>query len=234
MATTQARTKRLRGKYQLTKNTFVTCYLDVLDASENEIKTFIGLSKRGDASVPAGTRIYLNTDAIQGKAKFTVLSITVKEVQELQGMPFMICSGVMREERNELRATPRIRSSFPLLLTSTVQSASFMSKEGTVEGLTMFYTGQRSLLSLTMKHTYNFEVTHKGETYRLPAEVKHIQYDWKTTEHIVGVTFNQLPDQEKTVLNLLLDPTYTVPISDNQTVDTTEGKVSAVLEDEPS
>jgi hypothetical protein len=231
----QRKTKRLRGRYQITKNTFVTCYLDVLEASSDGFKTFIGLSSRADTVVPVGTRIFFNAEPsrqvdAQPPQSFDVYSITVRQIEDVSGQPILVCSPIQKETRPNLRSEERKQAQFPVRLSGKSQSTSFVAKEGTVKGLTLVYAARKALLSLALGQVYNFSVEYKGTTYQLPGEVKHIRYDWKTHEHLVGVHFRQLPEQEKVVLNLLLDPTYTIPITDKQTVDTSLGKISGVDE----
>lgn len=232
---TQKKTKRLRGKYQLTRNTFVTCYLDVLDASKDGIYAFIGLKSRADTVVPVGMKIFFNAEAmtkagIRHSEHFDVFSITVQEVQDVEGQPLLLCTPINKETRPNLRKTERKTAEFPVTLVGK-QSAVFMVKGGTAQGLSLYYTEKRAILSLALGRTYVFAVDHKDTTYNLPGEVKHIQYDWKTHAHLVGVYFPNLAEKEEAVLNLLLDPEYVVPISEKQTVDTALGKISDSIED---
>lgn len=229
------RMKRLRGKYQIMKNTFVTCYLDVVQASEEGFKAFIGLSSRGGTVVPVGTRIFFRAEPSrqaepQPSHAFELYSITVRQIEDVNGQPILVCSPIQKESRPDLRTEARKKVQFPVTLSGKNQGASFIAKEGTVNGLTLVYTAKKALLSLVLGQVYPFTVEYKGTAYHLPGEVKHIQYDWKTHEHLVGVHFRQLPEQEKIILNLLLDPNYTIPIMDRQTVDTALGKISGVDE----
>lgn len=220
------KTKRLRGRYQITKNTFVTCYLDVLEASQEGFKTFIGLSSRADTVVPVGTRIFFNAEPTEGEQGFNLYSITVQKIEDIEGQPILVCSPIEKETRANLRSKGRIATEFPVMLSGQTQKSGFIAKDGTTSGLTLFYAAKKAILSLALRQTYHFSVEYKGTAYQLPGEVKHIQYDWKTHEHRVGVHFPQLPEQEKVILNLLLDPSYTTPITNKQTVDTALGKIS--------
>lgn len=223
----QNKTRRLRGKYQITKNTFVTCYLDVLEASSNGLRTFIGLSRRADTVVPVGTKIFFNAEPIRDQSQsqsFDLYSITVQKIEDENGQPLLVCSPIQKETRPDLRSEERKIKEFPV----TLQNASFIAKGGTAKGLTLYYAAKKALLSLALKQVYQFSVEYKGATYHLPGEIKHIHYDWKTHEHLLGVAFSKLPKQEEAVLNFLLDPEYTVPIAEKQTIDTALGKISEV------
>ncbi len=228
----QLTTKTLRGRYQLTKNIFVTCYLDVLEANNNGIQAFIGVKNRGDSTVPLGSRIFFDADAInkinaRRNQSYDIFSIVVQAVQEMNGRPLHVCTPILKENYADRRQVERKPSSFPVMVTDRRSDTDFIATDGNASGLTLRYTGRKAMLNLAIRETYTFIVDYKGKQYQLSGEVKHIQYDWKTHEHSMGVHFPKLTDDEELILNLLVDPSYTINVSGKQTVDTTAGKVSA-------
>lgn len=229
MQTSQMTTKTLRGKYQVTRNIFVTCYLDVLEATDKEIRTFLGLKKRSDTLVPVGTRIYFDAETInkinmRRSNSFDIFSISVQEVEDLNGKPLHVCTTIQKETLTNRRSTDRKEAQFPVRLKGS--KASFLAQGGAAQGLTLHYTARRAMLSLTLNQSYEFLLNYKDMEYVLPGQIKHIQYDWKSHEHVVGVHFPSLGEEEDIVLNRLIDPSYTIDISGRQTIDTAEGKIS--------
>lgn len=228
--TTPGKTKTLRGKYQLARDTFVTCYLDVLEATDQEIRMFIGLKKRGDATVPVGTKIYLNAEPInlinvRRNRDFDIFSIQVLQIEVMNGKPLHVCTPIQKETRADLRGEERKQARFPVHIEG--KQSEFVTSGGTAKGLTLHYTSQKAMLSLILNQPYQFQVSYKGSDYSLKGVVRHIQYDWRNHEHLVGVHFPDLSQDEDIILNLLLDPDYTIDISTKQTVDTAQGKISA-------
>lgn len=229
MSAGQTATRTLRGKYQITKNIFVTCYLDVVEATDKEIRTFLGLKRRSDTLVPVGTQIFFNAETInkinvRRNRTFDIFSIKVVEVEDMGGKPLHVCTAISKDSRADLRNDERKEAEFPVRLRGT--KSDFIARGGTSKGLTMHYTAKRAMLSLNLGKLYNFSVQYKGNDYQLPGIVKHIQYDWKTHDHVVGVHFPNLDQESEIILNLLLDPEYTIDISSRQTVDTALGKIS--------
>jgi hypothetical protein len=228
---TPQKTKPLRGKYQLAKNIFVTCYLDVLEATDQEIRTFIGLKKRGDATVPIGTRIIfdagvINRINVRRHGSLDIISIQVLKLEVMGGKPLHVCTAIQKGSRGDLREAERKEAEFPVFIEG--KDAQFMASGGTTKGLSLHYTSKRAMLSLTLNRTYDFRVNYKGSDYIFQGVIKHIQYDWKNHEHLIGVHFPTLGPDEEIILNLLLDPEYTIDISGRQTVDTSVGKISAL------
>lgn len=227
--TTPNKTKTLRGKYQITKNIFVTCYLDILEATDKEIRTFLSLKKRTDTLVPVGTRIFFDVETInkinvRRQRDFDIFSITVQQLEDWNGKPLHVCTPIQKEARPNLREAERVSAEFPVLLEGG--TSEFIARSGTEKGLTLHYTAKKAMLSLALGQQRDFKVTYKGEEYFLNGRVKHIQYDWKRHEHVVGVHFPNLKQEENIILNLLLDPHYTIDISAKQTIDTSAGKIS--------
>lgn len=228
--TTSGKTKTLRGKYQLARDTFVTCYINVLEATDHEMRAFIGLKERGDSSVPVGTRIYLNAEPInliniRRNRDFDIFSIKVLQIEMMNGKPLHICTTIQKETRSDLRSEERKQASFPVGIEG--KQSEFIASDGTLKGLTLHSTSKRAMLGLTLNRHYRFKVTYKEADYAIKGVVKHIQYDWRSHEHLIGVHFPELSQEEEVILNLLLDPDYTIDISTRQTIDTAVGKISA-------
>lgn len=229
MANSGFGTKVLQGKYQITKNTYVVCYLHVLEANDQALRTFLSLKKGSYTQVPIGTKIFFNAEPMNKQKsgpdhQFDIFSITVKQIEDMDGQPLHVCTTIQKSSRPDMRSQPRKNVDFPVQLTNS--SSVFIAKNGNNRGLTLRYTANRAMVSLILNRSYNFSVHLKGEDYILPGKIKHIQYDWKSHQHIIGVDFSELTKDQDIILNLLVDPDYTVQLSDKQTVDTASGKIS--------
>jgi hypothetical protein len=222
-------TKILRGKYQITKNTYVVCYLHIVEANKTEIRTLIKLKSSGFAMVPVGTTIFFNVepliqDSQQSSRSYSIFSIKVNQVEDLDGHSLHVCTSIDKKIRGDLRTAERRVLDFPLRLSTS--QAMFTAIEGNNQGLTLQYTANNAMVSLALERTYEFSVNLKEKDYVLPGCIKHIQYDWQTHQHVIGVHFNNLNKDQDMILNLLVDPDYVIPISNKASVDTSTGKIS--------
>ena len=222
-------TKILRGKYQITKNTFVICYLHVVEANQQEFKTFLKLKSKGFAEVPVGTTLFFNMEppkkgGTETLPSYTIFSVKVTQVSEVGGQMLHVCTAVEKKQREELRAAPRRPLDFPVALANS--EALFTATNGNNQGLTLQYSANHAMVSLVLGRTYEFVMNHKEQSYVLPGDIKHIQYDWQTHQHVIGVHFNKLDKDQDMILNLLVDPDYVIPISNKASVDTATGKIS--------
>jgi hypothetical protein len=217
--------KILKGKYQVTKNIYVTCYLHILEAGNEEVRTLIKIKSNAFAMIPAGTVLVFNgKDPQTGVGPKSVFSTQVLRVEELDGKSLHICTGITEENRPDLRSALRKPVKFPVLMAQS--QALFTAIEGTNQGLTLLYSTNYAMVSLGLERVYEFSVQWKDETYLLPGHIKHIQYDWQSHQHLIGVQFKELSKDQQLILNLLVDPDYVVPISNNAVVDSAAGKIS--------
>jgi hypothetical protein len=220
----------LRGKYRITRNVYACCTLDVLDANDHQMQLFLGLKKRGDSTMPVGTRIVLmgnnagKDPAAPPASEAESYSVTVQELGEQDGKPLLICTPIQRETFPERRKLPRRPVLFPIKMVHN--DALFSAIDGNERGLTLKYSAQKALTALLVGNSYAFEVFHKDTHYTLSGEIKHIHYDWKYYEHLIGVHFPKLSKELLVVLNLLIDPDYKVQINSTQSIDTSAGKIS--------
>jgi hypothetical protein len=214
-----------KARYQITKNVFVHCYLQVLDANNQEVRLLLGVKHRSDTQVPLGTRIFISAGGmnIEG-SQFSAYSVTVLNVEERDGIFVHICTPISKELGDNRRAQPRLNVDFPVLLVDS--QTLFVATDGTPQGLGLTYTAQRAILKLTMNESYDFKFNCKGEDCSLRGVIKHIQYDWRTFQHRVGIHFQELRKDERMLLSIMVDPDYIVPISNTQTIDSSIGKIS--------
>ncbi len=214
-----------KAKYQLNKNVFVSCYLDILEANAQAVRALVGVQQRFDTKVAVGTRIYFNAESTnQGQGDFHSFSVTVLKTEDDQGKQVHICTPISHEVQQNRREAERKPVNFPVLLVDS--QTIFSAVNGTATSLSLTYTAQKAMLKLTVNRPYGFKVNYKGEDCHLEGVIKHIHYDWRTFQHRVGVHFPKLQKDEQIILNLMVDPDYTVPISTKQTVDTSQGKIS--------
>lgn len=214
-----------KARYQITKNVFVSCFLDIIEANNQEVRAFLGIKHRSDGHVPIGTRIFLSQ--AEGSAsgnEFSSFSVTVLKIDSQGDRQIHICTPIHKQTQANRRALTRKPVGFPVLLVDS--QTVFFAVNGSAAGLELSCIAQKAILKLTVNQVYQFKVNCKGEDCLLQGVVKHIQYDWRTFQHRVGVHFPALGKDEQIILNWLVDPDYKVPISQNQTIDTATGKIS--------
>jgi hypothetical protein len=148
----------------------------------------------------------------------------VKRVEDMNGSPLHVCTPINKASRENMRATERRPVDFPVSLANA--NATFIARDGNSQGLTLQYVARHATMSLMLERSYEFSVTLKDTEHLLPGTVKHIQYDWQTHQHVVGVHFGSLNKDQEMIMNLLVDPDYIIPISNNASVDTATGKIS--------
>lgn len=219
-------TQLRKARYQITRNVFVNCYLDILEANSQEVRVLLGVKQRSDTLVPVGTRIYLNTDTLNQPTggEFKTVSLTVLKIEEQGDRHVHVCGPISQDSLPERRKQARKAVEFPVLLVDS--QTVFFAGNGTDESLGLVYAAQKAILKLTVNQTYDFKLNCKGQDCVLKGLIRHIQYDWRTFQHRVGVHFPNLTKDERIILNLMVDPAYRVPLSDKQTVDTSTGKIS--------
>jgi hypothetical protein len=214
-----------KARYQITKNVFVHCYLQVLNANNQEVRLLLGVKHRSDTQVPIGTRVFINPTGIhQEDSQFSAFSVAVLSVEERKGQFIHICTPISRELSDNRRAQPRLSVDFPVLLVDS--QTIFWATDGSPQGLGLTYSAQRAILKLTLNGSYDFKLNCKGEDFTLSGVIKHIQYDWRTFQHRVGIHFPELTKDKLMFLSIMVDPDYIVPISNTQTVDSGVGKIS--------
>lgn len=226
------KSKTLLGKYQIKENLFVACHLEVFDANDREFKTYIGIKRNADVIVPVGTKIYLNADSInkiisRRSNTFDVFYVVVKGLIEMNNRPLQICTPISKETHPELRREPRNDVQFSVSVeTESGEDILFQAKSGTVGGLTLQYRSKHILLGgINLGNRYDFKMPYKGKEYFFNGKVQHIHYNWKTHEHMIGVSFDKLDSDHNTILNLLIDPNYKIDISHKETIDPRTGRV---------
>jgi hypothetical protein len=149
--------------------------------------------------------------------------VTVTALGEHEGRPLHICTPLLKETRQDERAKPRLKTQFQVSMEGS--NAQFHVRNGTDEGLTLVYKSKNVILSANLGNYYDFRMNYKGQEYVYSAKVKHIQYNWKSHEHVVGIAFDALDNQRFTILNLLIDPNYKIDISHKETIDPVTGKI---------
>lgn len=225
MSNTPTSLRILRGKYRITQNVYVACVLHVLEANDQDMRLFLGVKRRADTMIPVGTKIFLESDKDTSNGLVS-LSTTVKELQVSNGKPLLVCAAIQKEAITDRRKGDERRPvDFPVVLAAGY--AQFKAIHGSIQGLTLECNGPRALTSLVVNRRYQFSVHYKDNDYLFPAIIKHIHYDWKKYAHRIGIQFDGLSQEQSVVMNLLIDPEYTVQISTKQTVDTSQGKISA-------
>jgi hypothetical protein len=210
------RIRTLKGKYRIARNVFVQCRLDVLEANDRQMLLHLGHKRKADTSVPVGTQIIL----LGPDNKLEQLTTTVKEVDENH---LHTCTPLKREPIEERRQESRVPVDFKLWLATHELKAI----DGNIRGFTLQAGGSHgALTSLVIEHVYEFRVAYKDVDYVFDGVLRHIHYDWNTYRHRLGVHFPGLSPEQETIFNLLIDPTYIVPLAESSSIDTSTGKIS--------
>lgn len=179
--------------------------------------------------VPIGTKIYFNADPINKlnvlrQKDFEVIYITVQKIEEVDGKPLHICTPIHKETRPEMRGSERKEVHFPVIMANS--SSQFEAVNGCSEGLSLLFKPNRAMVSLSLNRPYQFSINFKEETYLLDGTIKHIQYDWASHHHVIGIHLSNLTKDQEILLNRLIDPEYKINISNKSTIDSAAGKIS--------
>jgi hypothetical protein len=209
----------LAAKYLLQAQTYVNCFVSIESRSEEETLLLLGVKTPGDTQLPIGTQVFLRQDpSVLGLKKmyFTVLGLTQKAGRLLH-VTTPLCQEVLTDRRQH----PRLQTRFQ------IQSGEqhYKSLNGSLGGLLLLYRTQSTLLGLTVGQTGTYLLTHKGKDYPYPGRIVHIQYDWKGHQHLFGVGFDKLDDEQQTILNLVIDPDFKIDLSKKETIDASQGKI---------
>ncbi|MBK8189971.1 MAG: hypothetical protein IPK79_05920 [Vampirovibrionales bacterium] len=225
--------KTLRGKYQIKPNTFVACHLEVEEATEKEWRVYVGITRRADRRLPPGTRILIDPVSFrQGEGAssrpgetgaFETFALTVHEPLVYAGATETVhlCSGLQRETHADRRRTLRRDAFFPMALG---EDFAWQVVNASPKGLALSYQSNTPVLSMALGREYSFQALHKGQSYAFPLRLRHIHSNWESFTHTLGFETGILNVDQETVLNLLIDPAYTIALRDSE-VDAGEGRI---------
>lgn len=228
-------TRTLLGKYQIQRNIYATCFLDVLEADGEALIAHVGVRKRADTEVPAGTRLILMTEQLQKitqrqKQSCDIFYVTVLSTyKDEHGLAVHKCTTVQRETIPERRAKERAEVRVPVHLKGGEEL--FTMINASTKGLTLEFTSKKAVMRFRLDEVYTVQISHRGKFHEFPIRIKHIQYNWKSHLHTLGVGFESLNWEQETIINLIIDPTYQVKLPESQKIDTGEFKISSLMED---
>jgi hypothetical protein len=216
----------LKAKYQVNRNIYVTCYLDIIEATMDGMKTQVGIRIPGDTILPVGTKLYITqvTPKEQVEDEFEAYYVTVQGVEVEQGLPLQLCSPIMREKRRNMRQRDRKQANFAVKLLE-LEDTEFTVINGSIDGLTMQYRTTGMLIGLVLGQQYDLHMEYKEQSLNLPVEAIHIQYDWHNNNHLLGVKVLELSQNQEFMLNRLIDPSYTFEVKQSALVDTEEARI---------
>ncbi len=234
--------KTLRAKFQIKSNIFVHCYVEVEDVSDTEFRAYIGVKRRADTVLPIGAKVFINPDSLKPKSvvskkddeadfkgksedeahEFVFVRVLKHQVYEGSEGTVHICSPIQRENRNNLRKTPRKPSDFKIYHGKDIE---FSVENGSTKGLGLFFKSNNAVVAMTPNREYTLTATHKEKEYSFPGSIKHILYNWKTYEHRIGFELQPLSKEKEIVMNILIDPEYKISLS-GSTVDAATGKIT--------
>lgn len=223
--------KKLKGRYQIKPNIYVTVYLDICKADNDEFHTYVSLKKLHDTVIPVGARLYFESEGItQIKARrsgqYDQYFVTVMDTEVTESACLHLCTPVEIESFPERRTKPRKDTQFRVQFGGDL-TKDFIAIDGSVEGgIRLEYRSLKAMMGFKLQETYEFQFAYKNAQYVFSARVKHIQYNWKTHGHQIGVELVDNKSDGYFVLNRLIDSDYTVDISTKQSIDTSAGKIS--------
>lgn len=224
--------KTLRGTYQIKPNTFVSCHLEIEEAAENEWRLYVGIVRRADRRLPPGTRIFIDPQSFRqaehpgakpDATTFETLSLVVREHLVYSGTSETVhlCSGLQRETHANRRAAVRREAAFPMALGDDF---TWQVVNASIKGLAMTYQTRTPVISMALGREYSFQALHKGQPYQFALRLRHIHSNWETFTHTLGFEMGALSVDQETVLNLLIDPAFTISLRDAE-VDAGEGRI---------
>jgi hypothetical protein len=218
---------KLWAKYQVHRNLFVICRVEVTQATATGFKAQIGIRQPGDTIVPVGTRLYLLGDNVASLPQKTaqgyeLFYVNVEGIDISYGMPVQVCSPIQREIQPDRRRTVRQPTSFPLILTD-METPPYTVVSAHAGGLTMVDNNARPFVGLGLGNTYHLAMSPLREPDLIfPITIRHIQYDWMENQHRLGVQINRLSKLQTTVLLQLIKG---VALAQATTVDTGSGLI---------
>jgi hypothetical protein len=219
----------LKAKYQVNRNLYVTCYLDGIEATADGIKAQIGIRSPGDTIVPVGTKLYLPSHTIksvgpEGGNEYEIFYVVVLGVAIEYGEPIQICSPIQKEKRKNLRQHDRKVCQFRINF-EEMESTEFTVVNGSSHGLTLLYKPSRLFIGLVLGNEYTIHTLYKEQDYTFPGQVTHIQYDWQSNQHLVGMQILQLTQTQDAMLNRMIDPNYKIEVRQTASIDTDEARI---------
>jgi len=218
----------INAKYQLRKNLFVWCQLELTTHSETSITTYVGVKGPGDTKLPIGTTLFFDPVALSNEIKpssssydFVVAKVVAHEDVPGKKAPLHQCSLTHQSRQNTRNLTRK-----PCQFSMTSGNLQLLVTNGSVEGLNLMLKAETMLSSMTQGRQYPLTANFKNQNYTFNVVVQHIHYNWQTFHHQVGVQLLPLSKEEETVMNMLIDPNFKVELK-TAAVDAASGKISA-------
>jgi PilZ domain len=202
--------KILKAKYQANKNLFVTCYLNVVEATSKEFKAQIGIRSPGDTIVPVGTKLYLIQENFSPTENGDpdLFFVVVEGIEIDGGLPVQVCSPICKENRQDSRKKERQDCYFEVSSIDGMAFEQCTAINGSMKGLGLKLKAAKIYSGLVLDNTcqLSIPVAEENETISLPVKIAHIQYNWQTYEHLIGVQILQATTQDSELLYRLLNP----------------------------
>lgn len=219
----------LRAKYRINNNLYITCYLDIIDATAEGFLAQVGIRVPGDTVIPIGTKLYLASSQVkhstpENKGFINLFYVAVKGVEINYGVPVQVCSPICRETRPDMRQRERMKTQFNIEI-EEMGDAHFIVVEGSTGGLTVLYQASKVFAGLVLGNKYKVNVPLREETLAFPVRVTHILYDWRTYQHLIGVEVLELTQSQEFLLSRIIDPNAKTDISQHASIDTEEARI---------
>lgn len=219
----------IKARYQVNQNIFITCYLEVMEASSQAgLKAQIGIRIPGDTIVPVGTKLYLATEPAKtgdiDSDSFELFYSVVQGIEIFEGIPVQCCSPIYREQHQNRRSKERMPVEFSVQL-KEMGDQDFQVIEATPGGLTLRHKFAGTLSGLLIDHAYHFDLRYKDLEATLTGHTVHLQYDWHHHVHHIGLKLLNLTPTQENMLSLLIDPKASVDITQKSLVDAEEFRI---------
>ncbi len=219
--------RELKAKYKLNKYIFVSCCLEIIEATSDGLLARIGIREPGDTVIAVGTRLYLSSNAVrneQGNPAYEIYHVTVQGVEMAEGQPLLVCSPIAKETRNETRTVVRKPTRFDVHF-EEIPETPLSAISGSIGGLTLLAHPSRLFVGLVLDKQYTLCAKYRNRPLSIPVQVKHLLYDWHSNEHALGVKVLELNDDQEFMLQRLIDPNYTEEEKEKAAVDTEEFRI---------
>jgi len=200
--------KVLKAKYQANKNLFVTCYLNVIEATSKEFKAQVGIRAAGDTIIPVGTKLYLIQEAglAEEDTDPELFFVVVEGIELDGGLPIQVCSPICRENRQDERKKDRQACNFEVLIDG-MSFEQCTAVNASMKGLGLKLKASKIYGGLVLDNICQLSIPMKNEEpISLPIRIAHIHYNWQTYEHFLGVQIMQASTQDSERFYQLLNP----------------------------
>lgn len=215
----------------------LSCYLNLIEIKKDYIKAQVGKRSYDDIVFVPQTRLVvdrtqfkggklpltLNTEEEGAENIVEVLYLDVLETEVANDNVYHIFSPIHKLHFKDRRQTPRKQCHF--ISTFDKFGYKFKVVEGTTQGLTLEFSSEKVLSGLVINQEYTLRSQFKTQPLDITVKLKHINYDWYTQVHRIGMSVSPLKAVQENILQHLIDPNYQFVLEQTDTVDMAGGRI---------